>query len=241
MADPLHQFEITPLVPLHIGGVDVSFTNSSLWMMIAVAVSIIFMTAVTKKTSMIPGRAQVFAETLYEFIAGMVRDNIGSRGREYFPLIFTVFMVVLMGNMLGMIPYSFTFTSHIAVTMGLALAIFLFVTILGFVKHGFHFFKLFCPSGVPLLLMPLIIAIEVISYCIRPVTLSVRLFANMMAGHLILKVFAGFSVAMGLGLGLVPMFFNVAMIGFEILVAFLQAYIFAILSCIYLKDAIELH
>lgn len=241
MADPLHQFQITPLIPLNVAGVDISFTNSSLWMMLAVFVSIGFMTIATKRPSMIPGRAQVFAETLYEFIAGMVRDNIGSKGREYFPLIFTIFVIVLMGNMLGMIPYSFTYTSHIAVTMGLALAIFVFITLLGFYKHGLHFFALFCPPGVPWALKPLIIPIEILSYFIRPITLSVRLFANMMAGHLMLKVFAGFSVAMGVGLGILPMFFNVALIGFEFLIAFLQAYVFTILSCIYLKDAIELH
>jgi F-type H+-transporting ATPase subunit a len=241
MADPLKQFKIEPIVPIEIGGVDLSFTNSSMWMMIAVAVSIIFMSLATRRPAMVPNRVQAFAEGMYEFIAGMVRDNIGSKGREYFPMIFTIFIVVLLGNMLGMIPYSFTYTSHIAVTMGLALAIFLFVTILGFVKHGTHFFSLFCPEGVPLALKPLIIPIEVLSYLIRPVTLSVRLFANMMAGHLMLKVFAGFSVLMGVGLGLVPMFFNVALIAFEVLIAFLQTYVFAILSCIYLKDAIELH
>jgi F-type H+-transporting ATPase subunit a len=241
MADPLKQFEIKPLIPLEIAGYDVSFTNSAMWMAIAVVTSLVFFLIATRKPQMVPGRAQVFAESMYEFIAGMVRDNIGSKGREYFPLIFTIFVVVLMGNMLGMIPYSFTYTSHIAVTMGLALAIFIFVTILGFVKHGTHFFSLFCPEGVPRALKPLIIPIEVLSYLIRPVTLSVRLFANMMAGHLMLKVFAGFSVAMGVGLGIVPMFFNVALIGFEFLIAFLQAYVFTILSCIYLKDAIELH
>lgn len=241
MADPLKQFEIKPLIPLDIAGVDVSFTNSTLWMTIALIVSVTFMTLATRKPKMIPGRMQMMAENMYAFIAGMIRDNIGTKGREYFPLIFTIFMVVLMGNMLGMIPYSFTYTSHIAVTMGLALAIFLFVTVLGFIKHGFHFFSLFCPAGVPWALKPLIIPIEVLSYLIRPVTLSVRLFANMMAGHLMLKVFAGFSVAMGVGLGLVPMLFNVALIGFEFLIAFLQAYVFTILSCIYLKDAIELH
>lgn len=239
--DPLKQFEIKPIFEWYPFGVDLSFTNSSLWMMIAVSASILFMTLATKKTALIPSRTQAFAETLYEFIAGMIRDNIGSKGREYFPLIFTLFVVVLMGNMLGMIPYSFTYTSHIAVTMGLALFIFLFVTILGIFKHGLHFFSLFCPAGVPVLLMPLIIPIEILSYLIRPVTLSVRLFANMMAGHLMLKVFAGFSVAMGVGLGLMPMVFNVALIGFEFLIAFLQAYVFTILSCIYLKDALELH
>ncbi len=241
MADPVKQFKIEAIITLEMGGLDVSFTNSSLWMAIAVATSIVFMMIATRKPALVPNRMQMFAENMYEFIASMVRDNIGSKGREYFPMIFTIFVVVLMGNMLGMIPFSFTYTSHIAVTMGLALAIFLFVTILGFVKHGVHFFSLFCPAGVPWALKPLIIPIEVLSYLIRPVTLSVRLFANMMAGHLMLKVFAGFSVAMGVGLGILPMFFNVALIGFEFLIAFLQAYVFTILSCIYLKDAIELH
>jgi len=241
MADPLHQFEITPIIPLEIAGIDISFTNSAMWMAIAVVASMAFMMIATRKPAMVPGRMQMFAENMYEFIASMIRDNIGSRGREYFPMIFTIFVIVLMGNMLGMLPYAFTYTSHIAVTMGLALSIFIFVTILGFIKHGFHFFTLFCPAGVPWALKPLIIPIEILSYLIRPVTLSVRLFANMMAGHLMLKVFAGFSVGMGVALGVLPMFFNVALIGFEFLIAFLQAYVFTILSCIYLKDAIELH
>ena len=241
MADPIHQFEIHNIIPLNVAGVDISFTNSSLWMMIAVVTSVVLMTLATHKQAIVPGRLQVFSENMYEFVASMIRDNIGSQGRQFFPLIFTVFMVVLMGNMLGMIPYSFTYTSHIAVTMGLALAIFLLVTVLGFVRHGLKFFTLFCPAGVPWALKPLIIPIEILSYLIRPVTLSVRLFANMMAGHLMLKVFAGFSVAMGVGLGILPMFFNVALIGFEFLIAFLQAYVFTILSCIYLKDAIDLH
>jgi F-type H+-transporting ATPase subunit a len=241
VADPIKQFEIKTIIPFEVGGIDLSFTNSSMWMMIAVVSSIVLMSIATRKQAIVPGRMQVFAENMYEFVASMIRDNIGSQGRQFFPLIFTVFMVVLMGNMLGMIPYSFTYTSHIAVTMGLALAIFLLVTILGFVRHGLHFFTLFCPAGVPWALKPLIIPIEILSYLIRPVTLSVRLFANMMAGHLMLKVFAGFSVAMGVGLGILPMFFNVALIGFEFLIAFLQAYVFTILSCIYLKDAIDLH
>lgn len=241
MADPLHQFEITKLIPLDIAGVDVSFTNSTLWMTLSLVASILLMGIATRRPTLVPGRIQILAETLYETVANMIRDNIGSKGREYFPFIFTIFMVVLMGNMLGMIPYSFTYTSHIAVTMGLALSIFIFVTLLGIYKHGLHFFSLFSPAGVPLALKPLIIPIEVLSYMIRPVTLSVRLFANMMAGHLVLKVFAGFCVAMGVGFGLIPMFFNVVLIGFEFLIAFLQAYVFAILSCIYLKDAIELH
>ena len=241
MADPLKQFEIKPLIPLEMGGLDISFTNSSLWMLIAVVSSMIFMTMATWKPRMVPGRLQVMAEGLYEFIAGMIRENIGSKGREYFPLIFTIFMIVLVGNLLGMVPFSFTYTSHIAVTMGLALSMFIFVTILGFIKHGMHFLTIFSPPGVPLLFKPLIIPIEILSYLIRPVTLSVRLFANMMAGHLMLKVFAGFSVAMGIGLGLLPMGMNVVLIAFEFLIAYLQAYVFTILCCIYLKDAIDLH
>lgn len=241
MADPLHQFEIQKIVPLNVGGIDISFTNSSLWMMIAVIASVVLMTMATRRRDMVPGRLQVMAEGMYEFIANMIRENIGSEGRQYFPLIFTIFMVVLMGNLLGMLPYSFTYTSHIIVTAGLAVAMFLFITILGFYRHGLHFFSLFSPPGVPMLLKPMIIPIELLSYMIRPVTLSVRLFANMMAGHLMLKVFAGFSVAMGIGLGIMPMLFNSVLIGFEFLIAYLQAYVFAILSCIYLKDAIDLH
>lgn len=247
MADPLHQFEIQPLVPLHFGSLDLSFTNSSLWMAIAIAVSVAFSYSALRKKEVVPGRKQAFAEIMYNFVANMVRDNVGDKGRRYFPFIFTVFIVVLLGNMLGMIPYSFTYTSHIAVTGILAVAIFFIVTIIGLVKHGLHFFSFFCPAGVPILLMPLIIPIEILSYLIRPVTLSVRLFANMMAGHLILKVFAGFVIsflsigALGLALAPLPILFNAVMIGFELLIAFLQAYVFAILTCIYLKDSIDLH
>lgn len=247
MADPLHQFQITPLIPLHVGSTDLSFTNSSLWMTIAIVISVVFFTMALRKKEMVPGRKQAFAELLYNFVANMIQDNVGNKGHKYFPLIFTVFMVVLLGNLLGMVPYSFTYTSHIAVTGVLAVAIFLIVTLIGFIKHGFHFFSFFCPSGVPLPLMPLIIPIEILSYLIRPVTLSVRLFANMMAGHLILKVFAGFVVsflsigAVGIIAAPLPILFNSVMIGFEILIALLQAYVFAILTCIYLKDSIDLH
>ena len=247
MANPIHQFEIQPLVPFSLGGVDLSFTNSALWMAIAVIVSTTFLTIATRKKSLVPGRMQVFAESLYEFVADMIRENIGSKGRQYFPLIFTLFMVVLMGNMMGMIPYSFTYTSHIIVTAALAFLIFFVVMIIGIVKHGFHFFTLFLPPGVPLWLTPLIIPIEVMSFLTRPITLSVRLFANMIAGHIMLKVFAGFSVGMvaamgttGIMAGVFPMIFNSIMIGFEFLIAFLQAYVFAILSCIYLKDSVDI-
>lgn len=253
MADPIHQFVITPYVDLKVGGVDLSFTNSSLWMMIGVLLSITILTMATRRKALVPGRMQVLGEMLYEFVANMIRENIGSGGRQYFPLIFTLFMVVLMGNLLGMIPYSFTYTSHIIVTMALALMIFFTVLIIGVVKHGPAFFSFLVPPGVPVWLFPLIIPIELVSFLARPVTLSVRLFANMMAGHLMLKVFAGFSVSMlgaavaanmapaGFVAGLVPMLFNVILIGFEFLIALLHAYVFTVLSCIYLKDTVELH
>lgn len=248
MSDPIHQFAIKEYAPFELGGLNLGFTNSSLWMMIAAAVSFGFLMTATRDKAMVPGRLQVAAEMLYEFVAGMVRENVGPEGRKYFPFVFTVFMIVLMGNLLGMIPYSFTYTSHIAVTGILALVIFLIVTLFGIARHGTHFFSLFSPPGVPLLLKVLVVPVEVLSFMIRPVTLSVRLCANMIAGHMVLKVFAGFCVALfgalgaaGLLVGAVPMLFNVLLIGFEIIVALLQAYVFTVLTCIYLKDSVELH
>lgn len=246
MADPIHQFEIYPLINLSVGNLDLSYTNSSLWMSIAVVVSTIGLSMAMRRRALVPGRAQVFAEMVYEFVAGMIRENIGSKGRQYFPLIFTLFIIVLMGNMLGLLPYSFTYTSHIIVTAALAFFIFFIVLMIGIFKHGFHFFSLFLPPGVPWWLVPLIVPIEIMSFMIRPVTLSVRLFANMIAGHIMLKVFAGFSVGMAatgsfvVVAGIFPMLFNSVLIGFELLIAFLQAYVFAILSCIYLKDTVEI-
>lgn len=247
MADPIHQFVITPIIPLEFSGVNLSFTNSSLWMVIAAIVSTTFFMAAIRKKSLIPGRMQTAAEMFYEFVASMIRDNTGPDGRRYFPLIFTLFIVVLMGNVLGLIPYSFTYTSHIVVTLGLALMIFFAVTIFGIINHGTHFFSLFAPPGIPGPLLILIVPIEIMSYLIRPITLGFRLFANMVAGHLMLKVFAGFSTmmiaagAIGFLGGLIPTFFNVAMYALELLVALLQAYVFAILSAIYLKDTLDLH
>lgn len=247
MADPIHQFIIEPVIPLEFGGLDLSFTNSALWMVLASLTGITYLSLSVRQKALIPGRMQMFSEIIYQFIAGMIKENIGTKGREYFPLVFTLFMFVLLGNMLGMIPYSFTYTSHLIVTGALALMIFFTVLIIGLLRHGFAFFSLFVPPGVPGWLFPLIIPIELLSFLVRPVTLSVRLFANMMAGHLVLKVFAGFSVAMagmgaaGVAFGLVPAMFNVALIVFEFLIAFLQAYVFTILTCIYLKDTIEIH
>ncbi len=246
---PLEQFVVKPLVPFEIGGVDLSFTQSSLWMMLGVIAATALMTLSIRGKSVIPGRWQNISEMLYELVHGMVNDSLGHEGKKYFPLVFSIFMIVLMGNLLGLVPYSFTYTSHIIVTGALALAVFFLATAVGFIRHGTHFFSLFLPKGLPLAIAPLIIVIELISYLSRPFSMSVRLFANMVAGHTMLKVFAGFSVGLlgafsivpGTVMSLLPMLFNVALIGLEMMIAFIQAYVFAILTCIYLKDAIELH
>ena len=237
--DPMHQFEIKRLINLDFGLFDSSFTNASLWMVIIVAVvSLVLLTGTSK---IIPGRLQSVGELAYEFISGMMRDILGDSGRAFFPFVFTLFMFILAANMLGMVPYSFTVTSHIIVTFGLAAFIFIGATVVGFMRHGVGYLKLFVPSGVPAALLPLLVVIETISYFTRPISLSVRLFANMMAGHTMLKVFAGFVVAMGLIGGWLPLAFMVALTGLEILIAFLQAYVFAVLTCIYLNDAINMH
>lgn len=244
MADPLHQFQITPIIPIEMGGYDISFTNSALWMTLAVAATTILMVVSMRQKALVPGRLQNIGEILYEFISNMVQDTIGREGRKYFPFVFSIFMIVLMGNLLGMVPYSFTYTSHIIVTGVLAMVVFIGATVIGFAKHGLHFFSLFIPKGLPILLLPLIFCIELLSYLSRPVSLSVRLFANMMAGHTMMKIFAGFCVSLlsvASVASILPLFVNVALVGFEILVAFIQAYVFAILTCVYLKDGIELH
>jgi F-type H+-transporting ATPase subunit a len=237
---PLAQFEIKTLLPIHIGDTDISFTNSSLFMVIALVAITVFLIMGMRKHQLVPGRWQSMAELCYEFVAGMIRDTVGNEGRRYFPFVFTLFMFVLFGNMLGMVPYSFTFTSHIAVTFAMALVVFTGVTALGLAKHGFHFFSFFAPPGVPILMWPLLIPIEVISYLSRPISLSVRLFANMLAGHTLLKVFAGFVPALG-ALGVVPLAFVAALSGLEIVIAFLQAYVFTVLTCLYINDALHLH
>ena len=243
MADannPLAQFVIQPLIPIKLGELDASFTNSSLFMVLTVLATTALMVLAVRPRAAVPGRWQLLAELSYEFIAKMVSDNIGKEGKPYFSFIFTIFMFVLFGNFLGMLPYSFTFTSHIAVTLTMALVIFLLVTVIAFMKHGMHFFSFFLPAGVPIFLAPLMISIEVISYFTRPFSLSIRLFANMMAGHTLLKVVGGFVFPLGL-LGVVPVAGLVAITGLEFLIAFLQAYIFTILTCIYINDAIHLH
>jgi F-type H+-transporting ATPase subunit a len=236
--DPMHQFEIQRLVPINLGNLDASFTNSSLWMVIAAAVVSFVLLASSKK--LVPSRMQSVGELAYEFIFNMVRDTMGEQGRKFFPFIFTLFMFVLASNMLGLVPYSFTVTSHIIITFALAATVFVGATVYGFVKHGFGYLKLFAPDGIPAVMLPLLIVIEVISYLSRPISLSVRLFANMMAGHTMLKVFGAFVVALGWA-GVVPFVVMVGFTGLEVLIAFLQAFVFAILSCMYINDALHPH
>ncbi len=240
MASPLEQFEIKPIVTILIEDVNLSFTNSALWMVIAVAAVYWFVVVGTRHHALVPGRFQSVVELSYEFVANMVRDNAGKEGMQFFPLIFTLFMFILMGNMLGMIPGSFTFTSHIIVTFFLALCVWIGVTIYGFWRHGFRFLGFFVPSGAPGYMLPLLVPIEILSYCVRPISLSVRLFVNMMAGHTMMKVFVGFIIALGV-FGVAPLAVTVALTGFEFAVAFLQAYVFTVLTCLYLHDAIYMH
>jgi len=240
--NPMHQFHVYRIGPeIKIAGVDISFTNSSLFMFLSAGIICIFLFFGTKEKKLIPGKIQLIAEIFYNFIAKMISDTAGPKAKPYFPFIFSLFIFVLFCNMVGMLPYSFTVTSHIIVTLIMAIFIFVAVTLIGFMKHGFKYLKIFLPSGVPALLLPLITVIEIISYLSRPVSLSVRLFANMMAGHTMLKVFGGFVISLGLLGGWLPLSFSVALTGLEILVAFLQAYVFAILTCIYLNDALNLH
>ncbi len=241
-SNPMQQFTVHKIGPeIKIAGIDLSFTNASMFMVISASIIILLLYLGSKDKSIIPSKLQLIAEMFYAFVAKMISDTAGSKAKPYFPFIFSLFMFVLFCNMVGMLPYSFTVTSHIIVTLIMALFIFVAVTIIGFIKHGFKYLSIFVPSGVPAVLLPLITIIEIISYLSRPVSLSVRLFANMMAGHTMLKVFGGFVVSLGVLGGWLPLSFSVALTGLEILVAFLQAYVFAILTCIYLNDALNLH
>jgi F-type H+-transporting ATPase subunit a len=237
---PLAQFEIKRLVEINLGGIDVSFTNSALMMVIAFAGITLFMMLGMRGRALVPGRWQSLVEMSYEFVANLLRDTVGSEGRKYFPFIFALFMFILFGNLMGMIPYSFTFTSHIVVTFVMAIVVFLGVTLLGFIKHGMHFFSFFVPPGISIVMWPLMIRIEIISYLSRPISLAVRLLANMTAGHTMLKVFAGFIAPLGVA-GILPLGFVTALTGLEILIAFLQAYVFTVLTCLYISDAVHLH
>lgn len=238
---PLAQFEIHELLPIHIGELNLSYTNSALWMTIAAGLATALFAVGARRGAMAPGRLQSLVELSYEFVANMVRDNVGAAGRPYFPFVFTLFVFILFGNLLGMIPYSFTFTSHIVVTFAMAAVVFVGVTAIGFARHGARFLRFFVPEGVPAPLLAILVPIEVLSYFVRPVSLSLRLFANMMAGHTMLKVFGGFVVALGVIGGWAPLALIVALTGLEIGIALLQAYVFAVLSCLYLNDALHMH
>ena len=244
----MEQFEIHPLVPLEVGGIDISFTNSSLWMCIVVAAISLFFTLAASSRSLVPSRLQSIAEISYTFIADMIRSAAGTEGLKFFPFIFSLFMFVLFANLFGLIPFvhAFTVTSHIIVTLALALVVFTMVIVVGVMKHGIGFLKLFVPD-VPWYMLPLLTVIEIISFLSRPVSLSVRLFANMLAGHIMLTVFGGFVVSLAAAggalsiLSIAPLLGIIGVSALEFLVAFLQAYVFAILTCIYLNDALHLH
>ena len=249
MANPMEQFSIVKLRPLEVGGYDVSFTNSSLWMMIALAGVAIFLFVGSSRPQLVPGRWQAAVEYLYDFVRKMLDDNVGLQGRRYVPLIFSLFIFVLACNLLGLIPWvgAFTPTSHIAVTLGLAVLVFVTVCIVGFARHGFHFFTLFWPKNTNIVLGAFVALIEFLSFLSRPFTLAIRLFANMTAGHVLLKVFGTFVVALGsfgalpYVFGILPLAVNVALSALEVLIAVVQAYVFALLASIYLNDAVNLH
>ena len=245
-ADPIHQFEIHKIFTLGtFGGHEIAFTNSSLYMVIAVLVIALLLVGATAGRSLVPGRMQSLAELSYEFVATTIRSTAGSEGMKFFPLVFSLFMFTLVANIIGLIPYTFTVTSHIIITVSLAMVVFLTVVIYGFAKNGLHFFKLFVPSGIPIFILPLVVFIEVFSFFLRPISHSVRLFANMLAGHIALKVFASFiPLLAGLGIAgyagaVMPLGMVIALTALELLVAFLQAYVFTILTCIYINDAIH--
>jgi F-type H+-transporting ATPase subunit a len=245
-SDPIHQFQIVKLFPVaNIGGHEIAFTNSSAFMVLAVGGITAFLLSTTANRSLVPGRLQSVAELSYEFVANTINSTAGKEGMKFFPFVFSLFMFILVANLVGLIPYTFTVTSHIIITAALALSVFLTVLVYGFWKNGLHFFNLFVPKGIPIYILPLIVFIEVLSFLSRPISHSVRLFANMLAGHITLKVFASFITLLG-GAGILgiagatlPLALVVALTALELLVAFLQAYVFAILTCIYLNDAIH--
>jgi F-type H+-transporting ATPase subunit a len=246
MADPIHQFAIVNLVPLaKIGHTEFHFTNSALFMMVAVGITALLMIGATSGRRMVPGRLQSAAEILHDFTADMLRSSAGEEGMRFFPLVFSIFCFVLIANVVGLVPFTFTVTSHIIVTASLALIVFFTVLIYGFYSHGAGFLRLFVPHGIPMYILPFVALIEVVSFLSRPISHSVRLFANMLAGHITLKVFAGFVAALGsfgvigwLG-GALPLIMVIALTALELLVAFLQAYVFGLLTCIYLNDALH--
>jgi len=242
MDDPIHQFEIVKYITLgHIGRHEIAVTNSALFMAIAVIGISLLLIGATARRSVVPGRLQSVAEMSYEFIADTINNTAGKEGMKFFPFVFSLFMFILFANLFGLVPYSFTVTSHIIVTAAMALFVFFGVTIIGIARHGLHFFTYFVPKGAPIALIPVMIPIEILSYFIRPLSLSVRLFANMVAGHVMLTVVGGFVFALGIWAGWIPLAFVTVLFGLELLIACLQAYVFTILTCIYLHDAIHLH
>ena len=245
--DPIHQFSIHKLFTIgHIGNQEIAFTNSSAYMLLSVAVICLLAVRGFKGRQLVPGRFQSAAELSYEFVANMIRSTAGQEGMKFFPLVYSIFMFILVSNLIGIIPYTFSITSHIIVTAAFALLVFFTVLIYGFYKNGLKFFKIFVPPGIPIYILPLVVLIEIISFLTRPLSHSVRLFANILAGHITLKVFAGFVTLLGTSLGaigwiggVVPLAMTVALTALELLVAFLQAYVFAVLTCIYLNDALH--
>ncbi len=239
--NPLDQFKVSEIYPIHVGNVNLSFTNSALYMLIATVLIILFMLKATSRKLLIPSRTQMIAESVYQFINNLIEGSIGHEGKKFFPLIFSIFTFILLCNCLGMTPYSFTATSQVAVTLSLAIMCFFIITIYAIIRNGFGgFIHMFLPSGVPIWMAPVIFVIELFSFLIRPITLSVRLFANMVAGHVLLKVIAGFIISLGV-LGALPFLFSIVMTGFELFVAVLQAYIFSVLVCAYLSETMKAH
>lgn len=245
LIDPIHQFEIRRLIPLSLGQWDFSFTNVAFYMAVTVIVASVFLFMAVSKRRLVPGAMQSLAEVSYEFIARTLRESAGTQGMRFFPLVFSLFIFILVANCIGLIPYCYTVTSQIMVTFAFSMLVILTVVVYGVVKNGFRFLRVFVPAGVPAVLLPLVSLIEFISFLSRPISLSVRLFANMLAGHITLKVFAGFVVSLtalgslGIGGAVLPLFMAVALTALEVLVAFLQAYVFAVLTCIYLNDAVH--
>jgi F-type H+-transporting ATPase subunit a len=238
--NPLDQFLIKKIIPIEVAGLDVSFTNASLFMIFCLLTAMLFFFTSLRKRDLVPTRLQSAAEALYEMAEGMVTGSAGDKAKRYVPYIFTLFLFILICNLMGMLPYSYTVTSHFAVTFALSMTVFIAITIIGFVRHGLHYLSLFLPQGTPMVMAPLIIFIEFFAYLVRPVSLSLRLTANMMAGHIVLKVLASFVIMAGV-VGIFPLALLTILIGFEIFIAVLQAYIFAILTCAYLNDAVNLH
>lgn len=242
MANPMEQFAIRTLVPIEAGGFDLSFTNSALWMVITLVTVSAFLFIGTARPQLVPNRWQAATEYLYDFVRKMLDENVGPEGRRFAPLIFAIFIFVLAANLLGLLPWvgAFTPTSHVSVTIGLAMLVFIIVCIVGFARHGLHFFSLFWPKNTFFPLALFVAFIEFLSFLSRPFTLAIRLFANMTAGHVLLKVFGGFVVSLGV-FGILPLGVNVALTALEVLIAVVQAYVFALLASIYLNDAINLH